>query len=236
MEMSVRLKAARKDAGYKSATAAAEALGVAASTYRAHENGQNQFNVEEAKQYARRYKVSATWLLFGGGMTQTSTPNLPTDTHEGFNPSVGTVSVIGEISAGTWLDIEEVEEREAYQMSTVPASADYPTDRQYAFEVKGTSINRVAAEGDRLICLDLGKSGLTLNSIQNDDLVIVEQTKHSGQMIRRTAKRLRRTSQGYDLWPDSDDPKHAEPIPVNGSENGETIRVMAKVLWVLRKP
>lgn len=60
-----RLRQARVSAGYKSASAAAEALGISASTYRAHENGQNDFDFMDAGRYARRFNVSQLWLFEG---------------------------------------------------------------------------------------------------------------------------------------------------------------------------
>jgi phage repressor protein C with HTH and peptisase S24 domain len=60
-----RLQAAREKAGFTSATKAAEALGIGPSTYRAHENGQNNFNFQDAERYARRFGVSAIWLVSG---------------------------------------------------------------------------------------------------------------------------------------------------------------------------
>lgn len=87
--MNERLRKAREDAGFKYASDAAKALGVTASTYRAHENGQNYFNFEEAERYGKRFDVSPVWLLTGknGNHTQTSeifpitsTPHTPNAT------------------------------------------------------------------------------------------------------------------------------------------------------------
>lgn len=63
-DMGERLRQARK-AKYKSGRAAALAMGVPFSTYAAHENGQNEFDTEAAQRYARRFGVSAAWLLTG---------------------------------------------------------------------------------------------------------------------------------------------------------------------------
>ena len=65
--MNERLKEARQKAGYRTATAAIDACGWSSSTYRAHENGQNGFKVEEAKLYGEAYRVSPSWLLLGEG-------------------------------------------------------------------------------------------------------------------------------------------------------------------------
>lgn len=61
----------------------ADTIGVAPSTVRAHENGQNGFNAELAARYARLYEVSPEWLLFGTGdfnfgpMSPPPAPNTP---------------------------------------------------------------------------------------------------------------------------------------------------------------
>lgn len=64
-EMSERLRQAREKAGYRSASAAADAIGIPASTYRAHENGQNGFDFREAQFYGRKFGADALWLLNG---------------------------------------------------------------------------------------------------------------------------------------------------------------------------
>ncbi len=63
--MGERLRAARKAAGFTSSESAAEALGMSKSTYRAHENGQNNYGPEEALRYGRKFKVPAYFLLTG---------------------------------------------------------------------------------------------------------------------------------------------------------------------------
>lgn len=65
--MGERLRAAREAANYPSATKAAAALGVSLSTYRAHENGQNEFSTEIANRYAKKFGTTAGYLLTGEG-------------------------------------------------------------------------------------------------------------------------------------------------------------------------
>lgn len=72
--MGDRLRTAREKAGYTSAQKAADALGVSASTYRAHENGQNEFGPIEAERYAKRFGTTAAHLLTGGGMAEEAAP------------------------------------------------------------------------------------------------------------------------------------------------------------------
>lgn len=65
--MHERLAAARRDAGYPTATAAAEALGVKEPTYLGHENGSRGFKRDSADRYARKFHVALEWLLTGKG-------------------------------------------------------------------------------------------------------------------------------------------------------------------------
>lgn len=62
-----RLRYAREQAGFTSATEAASSLGVKASTYYAHENGDRGYFEDEARHYGRRFKVQPEWLIFGIG-------------------------------------------------------------------------------------------------------------------------------------------------------------------------
>ena len=64
-EMNIRLREARQAAGFISATNAIEYCKWKGSTYRAHENGQNNYNAEYAARYGKAYGVSASWLLLG---------------------------------------------------------------------------------------------------------------------------------------------------------------------------
>ena len=63
-----RLRMAREKR-FKSARLAAKAIGVAVSTYGAHERAQSpggrDYGPEDAKKYARRFGVTPEWLLTG---------------------------------------------------------------------------------------------------------------------------------------------------------------------------
>ena len=69
-EMHERLAQARKEAGYKTARAAAAALGVKEPTYIGHENGARGFKRDSADHYARKFHVSLEWLLTGKGQKE----------------------------------------------------------------------------------------------------------------------------------------------------------------------
>ncbi len=62
-----RLKSARERAGYETAKAAAEAMGVAIATYIQHENGSRGVPAARAERYGRFFRVAPEWLLYGRG-------------------------------------------------------------------------------------------------------------------------------------------------------------------------
>jgi phage repressor protein C with HTH and peptisase S24 domain len=71
-EESDRLRIAREQAGYATATAAAEAMGVKGPTYTHHENGTNGYS-RSAARYAKFFRVSLDWLVTGRGQMRNST-------------------------------------------------------------------------------------------------------------------------------------------------------------------
>ncbi|CAM1630643.1 Peptidase S24/S26A/S26B/S26C [Bartonella apihabitans] len=64
-EIGNRLKAARKAAGFLSATEAATALGMKYRTYAGHENGNRGISRNTLELYAKRFGVTTDWLLSG---------------------------------------------------------------------------------------------------------------------------------------------------------------------------
>jgi SOS-response transcriptional repressor LexA len=217
---SERLKKARRDAGYRTARDAAAALAVGYSTYAGHENGSRQFEIDAAIVYARKFKVPVEYLLTGKINPVPSVEKTP----------LATIPVIGIVRAGTWQDVDA---GDSGMFQVVPAAPGEPAEWQYAFTVEGNSLNRIAKSGSILVCLDFIKSRV---EIQDSDLVIVERSRFGGQMVERTGKRVRKTTSGFELWPDSDDPAHQEPILLDGHDGADEVRVVAKVLWIMSKP
>lgn len=62
-----RLKAARIAAGFPTAADAARGLGMPVGTYSGHENGHRGFPKSRAPFYARKFKTTEEWLLYGKG-------------------------------------------------------------------------------------------------------------------------------------------------------------------------
>ena len=66
-EIGLRLKIARKSAGYKTALNFAITMKIPKSTYSQHENGKRSLTAEQIMHYANKLDIEASWLLTGLG-------------------------------------------------------------------------------------------------------------------------------------------------------------------------
>lgn len=126
-----RLKIARIHAGFSTAQAAAESLGMKYPTYAAHENGSR--SVPRAyEKYARRYRVSLDWLLRGIGAGPGETD------HEDTN-HVFEIPLVSGISAGA-LQRDDLRDE---QIGTITVGQLAIGD-WFAMEVDGDSMDRIS--------------------------------------------------------------------------------------------
>lgn len=132
-----RLKSARTAAGYGSTVDAAAALGVSQSTYAQHENGIRGIPKDKAPLYARRFKVSEEWLLYGKGGNKPSFP-------EGAEPTMP-IPLLGDVPAGPWA--EAIKKSHHF----IPAPAAGMPAAAYALKVRGDSMDRVARDGATIV-------------------------------------------------------------------------------------
>ena len=66
-EIHIRLRAARKAAGFKSAYDFADLIGVPRTTYSQHERGDRNIKDDYLEMYAKNLKVNEAWLRNGKG-------------------------------------------------------------------------------------------------------------------------------------------------------------------------
>lgn len=116
-----RLRRARENAGFDSATAAARRFGWTVSTYSSHENGQTPVPVKAAERYAKAFKVSPAWILTGEA-----------------TPAKRTVPLVGYVAAGAvahyFGDQGQLDEVEA---------PDGSTEDTVAVEIRGDSLGSI---------------------------------------------------------------------------------------------
>ncbi|MBT9370301.1 LexA family transcriptional regulator [Rhizobium sp. CSW-27] len=225
-----RLVEARQAAGYSSAEKAAARFSWNVNTYKAHESGRNGFGIAIAKRYAQAFGVTTAWLQTGEGSGPQS--DQPASGLVLSSAPIGMIPVTGKVAANSWLSVEDMDF--GYDdIDYVPSTGTYPIEWQFALSIEGNCLNKIAQHGERLVCLNIIAAHV---DIEDGDLAIVERRRYGGQMVERTAKRVRKAADGYELWPESTDPAHQEPIRLYRAADGEDIQVIGKVLWIIRKP
>lgn len=220
MSIGERLKQARSRAGYASARSAALAFGWTPSTYASHENGQTGTPPLEAiERYARAFKVTPDWLLLGDKAKASPEPI-----------AVKPAPIRGIVQAGVWREYEEMDFAELDPVPFVPGRWEHL--EQVAYRVAGNSATKLRIfDGDYVVCVPYW---LARSKPVSDDIVVVERRR--GPTIERTVKRLKVVDGGFDLCPESDDPRH-EKIHVeknHGFHDGEGMEIEIVGLVIFR--
>jgi Peptidase S24-like len=197
------------------------------------EGDQSGLRVGTKRGLARALLTSIEWLPTGVG---------PEDSRAGVplppRPRAQGLVVVGQIAAGRWLEAYAPDE--PIGESPMPCDPRHPLDWQYAFLVCGTSINRVASDGDFLLCLDIARSG---EPVRDGDLVVIE--RHRQGLREVTARRITRTASHTQFSHDSLDPKYTNLehpgyqgpliIPCSGCDETTEVVTRARVLGVYHR-
>lgn len=134
----------------------------------------------------------------------------------------------GEAAGGVWMEIPENQDREFPRVPVAPDPA-YPADCQYALRVRGNSVNQIVPDGGIIVCVDIMGAGI---DARDGDLVVVERRR--GSTVETTVKRLKRGTNGSELWPVSSDPDHQEKLTV-GRAKGVEVAMKAVVIWTANR-
>ncbi len=120
---------------------------------------------------------------------------------------------VGEVAGGLWK-----EGSAEYKPVRVPVSPhpDYPPECQRLYIVRGSSVNRVVADGEYIHCVEIYNSGV---KPQHGDLVVVKRVSHD--LAEYTAKRLIKDGEKWILRPESHDPSWQDDIIINGDDGTE---------------
>ena len=158
--MSERLKEARERSGYTSAKSAAEAMGIPVATYIQHENGARGFPADRAQRYARFFRTTPEWILYGTGK------------------DVGKFVALGpqlfvkaEVAAGVWREAWELAADE-WEAFTGRADVSAPIRERFGLRVVGESMNDLYPPGSVLECVAYHDQPLT-----NGKRVIVQRER-----------------------------------------------------------
>lgn len=207
-----RLKLARERAGFATAAEAAQRFGWRESTYFGHENGSRGVRPDVASRYARAFRVSSSWLLYGEG--EPGTPDIATIDR--------LVPVLGEVRAGVWTEVTEGGSVEQYIPVYLP---EFQRADLYALHVVGRSMDRFYPDGSWVVVCPTAQAG-----VHEGDHVIV--LRHKRGLVETTIKEVRRgEAGGVELWPQSNDPAHQAPIVVNAEHDAdEGVEITGRVV------
>jgi len=146
-------------------------------------------------------------------------------------PSLGGIKIMGTVAAGVWHEVPSSDwyNDDDLPISTFPADPRFSISAQFDLKVQGTSINLMAPEGHYLRCVKLFEFGMEL---QDGDIVIVQRTRDSS-LVETTAKAIKKSRTGIELWPRSSDPRWQDRllIPNGGKDQHEEIKIVAVVLF-----
>lgn len=218
-----RLKEARAKAGYETAKAAAEAMGVSVSTYVQHESGVRGFPASRAARYAKFFRVAPEWLLYGRGE---AAPVV-------IQPQLTELPLVGPVQAGAWLALDDTAQDEP-QMMTATVDRRYPHAPQWLREVRGDSMNaRNIFPGDLAHIVDVAAAGVSLNSGM---IVEVTRSRDGGSLREITLKEVEITPDGVLLWPRSTNPRWKDPIDLAHPDGQEVeVQVTGLLLAAIRR-
>lgn len=220
-----RLKQARIDAGYTSASEAAQRFGWGEAGYRHHENGTRDYGPDAAKRYGRAFGVKPGWLLGLERINDRSaTPSPPADR----------LGVNGSVAAGIWRESESWNDERRF---VINLPSPIPGASRFGLVVEGQSMDLAYEPGSVLDCLSIFERGIRPS---NGDHVIVERVRADG-LRELTVKEYREEEEDgrtrYFLVPRSSRAEF-KPVEYPGPDHqgerdptsGELVQVIAYVV------
>ncbi|MCV0427169.1 MAG: hypothetical protein K5905_17040 [Roseibium sp.] len=141
------------------------------------------------------------------------------------------VPIVGEVAAGLWMEAALFETENAEE-STISYDVRFPAQSQFVVRVRGESLNKVAANGDLLLCVDYLAAGIVP---KENDLVLVERSRDDGMTIERTAKRVIKMNGQSELMPESNDPRFQDTIIYREGDFDHTeVKLKARIVMVFK--
>lgn len=215
-----RLKRCRIESGYATAKQAAEAMRVSVATYIQHENGTRGFPADRAQRYARFFRTTPEWLLYGRQIRDKLEP-----------AQLGPlIPIQGAVAAGIFRERMEFPE-DGWEMFTGAANVDAPIRERFGLKVEGDSMDLLYPPGSILECVRYWGD----RPIPNGRRVIVQRTRADGE-VETTVKEYMEDKDGV-VWlvPKSSNPAYQAPFRCDQPEPGIVdVRVIALVVASIR--
>lgn len=211
-----RLKSAREKSGYPSAKAAAESMGVSVATYIQHENGTRGYPATRAERYARFFRTTPEWLLYGRELGERTTPAQ-------LGPQI---PIQGEVQAGIFRERLEYDESE-WETFTGAPNVEAPISHRFGLKVEGDSMDMLYPPGTILECVRYWGD----HAIPNGKRVIVQRVSDD-DTYETTVKEYLEDKDGV-IWlvPRSSNPAFQSPFRCDQPGEGIVdVRIIAIVV------
>jgi phage repressor protein C with HTH and peptisase S24 domain len=205
-DMNVRLKSARMAAGYAKASQAVEKFKWNISTYRAHENGQNQYDAKTAAVYAEAFRTSAAWLLTGETASQnenilkTQIPTRRLISSQSPHLVEENISFLTFLGDGYWTDSSIIQDNDKLEFSPLPPDTRFKVSDQFDMKIQGSSCEPVLYDSEYIRCVKFPNQD---GSLVDGDIVVIKRLQ--GNLIEYSARRVQRTAEDINFVPLSRD-------------------------------
>lgn len=205
-----RIKELREARGWTQADLADRA-GVHWQTINRLENGKTRINDEWMQTLAKIFEVEPREVLFAPSQTRL-------------------VSIRQAVQAGTWSESLIWPEDDWYDIA-IPDDATFRGISLHGAEVRGSSMNQRYQEGTALVFTSQIE---TAGDIIPGKRYIIECERADG-LREATVKTVVKGPDGR-LWltPESDDPEHQAPIPLDGND-GDIVRIVGRVVYSVQR-
>lgn len=224
MGMGQRIRAARKASGL-SQNQVASALSVKQANVSHWENDTTKPRHATLQKLAGLLKTTPAYLAFGQ-----NDATIPLHAEA----ALPETSIIGRVEAGAWRD-GVLSETAGKKIKFAPHPA-FPIGNQKAFEVSGSSCNRVVQSGGYAIVVDYASFPGGIEALvmrPKPPLVIVERERAGA--YEYTMKELHAREGRYVLMPASDDPAHQDEIVIDPSGDTNSARIAFVVVQVVNQ-
>ncbi|WP_424362806.1 hypothetical protein [Methylocystis parvus] len=106
----------------------------------------------------------------------------------------------------------------------------FPPDAQFDLVVEGSSLDKLAREGELLRCVDVSSA-----SVASGDIVVIERLR--GDSLELLGKRALLQGEDLELWSESTLDYWREPVIRQGRPDGPAadVRIIGKVLYAHRR-
>ena len=140
----------------------------------------------------------------------------------------GQPTFAGYVNAGLWRPVDEYFQQDVVDIpETVRRVSAYAKVRQYAYQAKGNSMDKVGiSDGMWIVAADAPDFIDTYRDLESGDLVVVQRSRFQGAERELTVKEIRYYRDRYELHPRSSDPAHRPiVVPHNHATTGDDVEI-----------